>query len=425
MVENLSNPLTLTIQSNILPFISTVEGWSMKGGIYPRGKCPVCGGKFIQGPTGYKCPEHLTQPARLYIRLYDRELHKHVNICSDSRGIPFSSYEQANRILTKIRAEIDAGTFEINRYISEKLKPLKFFNWSRTWLQKKELEVQKGLKSPSYLKAIQVYIRKFQSYFGETDIRDIGTKQIHEFYLSLSGAPHYIKNILTAFEKLLRDALDWEDIAQMPKFPRIDVPEPDIRTIDLDLQDTIIRAIPDPMDRTFILFMAREMVRPSETRAIQWDDIDLKHDRVTIRRHFSLNQLRPSTKAKQIKILPLDGEVKQALQNLPRHLISPFVFWKRNGKPFSETWARKLWKRISLSLGVDISLYQGTRHSSATEAAGRVGIDATQEFLHHTSRAMTKRYAKVNVKGLEKVLRKREEILSLEPDRDRQKESLK
>lgn len=378
----------------------------MKGGIYPRGKCPVCGGRFIEGPSGYKCPDHLTQPGRLYIRLYDRDLHKHVNICSDSRGIAFSSFEEADRILTKIRAEIDAGSLDITRYIAQKLKPLRFSNWSKTWLEKKETEMRKGLKAPSYLKAVRVYLRKFQSYFADIDIRDIGTKQIHEFYLSLSGKPHYIKNIVTALEKLLHDALDWEDIGQLPKFPRIDVPEPDIRTIDLDLQDKIIQAIPDPMDRAFILFTAREMVRPSETRALQWEDIDLKHDRVIIRRHFSLNEIRPTTKAKRIKILPLDGEVKQSLLTLPRHLTSPFTFWKGNGRPFSESWARKLWKRISLTLGVNISLYQGTRHSSATEAADRVGVDAVQEFLHHTSRAMTKRYAKVNVRALEKVLRK-------------------
>jgi integrase len=378
----------------------------MKGGIYPRGMCPVCGEKFVEGPAGYKCPDHFTQPARLYIRLYDRDLHKHVNVCSDSRGVPFSSYEQANRILTKIRAEIDADTFEITRYIAEKLKPLKFTNWAESWLEKKAIETQKGLRAPSYLKTVRVYIRKFQAYFRDIDIRDIGTKRVHEFYLSLSGKPHYIKNIVTALEKLLHDALDWEDIAQIPKFPKVDVPEPDIRTIDLDLQDKIVQAIPDPMDRAFILFTAREMVRPSETRAMQWEDIDLKHDRVTVRRHFSLNEIRPTTKAKRIKILPLDGEVKQALQCLPRHLVSPFLFWKRDGKAFSESWARKLWKRTSMALGVDISLYQGTRHSSATEAADRVGVDGVQEFLYHTNRKMTERYAQKNPERLRKVLRK-------------------
>jgi len=203
---------------------------------------------------------------------------------------------------------------------------------------------------------------------------------------------------------MFADAMDWDDIKQMPKFPKIDLDEPDTKTIELDQQDAIIQAIANPMDRAYILFMAREMVRPSEARALCWEDLDFKHDRVTIRRHFSLNQIRPTTKAKQIKILPLDGEVSLAIAKLPRHITSPFVFQKK-GYPYSESWGRKLWKRISKSLNVEISLYQGTRHSSATELAGRMGVDLAQEFLHHSSRAMTKRYAKQSVENLRKGLR--------------------
>lgn len=141
------------------------------------------------------------------------------------------------------------------------------------------------------------------------------------------------------------------------------------------------------------------MVRPSEVRGLYWEDLDLQHDRVVIRRHFSLNELRPTTKSKRIKVLPLDGEVKEALMKLPRHITSPFVFQK-NGRPYSESYARKLWNRITSEMGIKISSYQGTRHSSATEAVNRVGMDKVQEFLGHTRSVMTKRYAKMNTDGL-------------------------
>ena len=136
----------------------------------------------------------------------------------------------------------------------------------------------------------------------------------------------------------------------MPKFPKIDAPEPDFKTIDLDQQDAVIDEIKDPMDKAYILFTAREMVRPSETRALFWDDLDFKHERVVIRRHFSLNELRVTTKSKRIKVLPLDREVRDSLQRLPRYILvdengkqypSPFVFQK-NGRPYSESYARKL-----------------------------------------------------------------------------------
>lgn len=399
--------LTQKSHNGKFPSSNNLEGLSMKGNVYTKEKCPICKQKFGRVGDDLVCPTHQTRPRSIYIQLYSRQLRKAINIHSNSRRQGFRSYDEAFRLLTVIRAEIDRnGDFDPSKYVIEKLRLLRFSNWSQAWLSKKRLEADKGLKSPSYLKTLKVYLTKYQAYFGQTDIRDIGTKVINDFYLSLSGAPHYIKNIIDSLENMLGDALDWEDIKTMPKFPKVEVPDPDTLTIDLDLQDQIINSIPDQMDRAFILFTAREMIRPSETRALQWPDLDLKYDRVTIRRHFSLNELRPATKAKQIKHLPLDGEVKRILQGLPRHLTSPFVFWKGSqGRPFSESWARKIWKRISLSHGVNISLYQGTRHSSATEAADRVGIDATQEFLHHTNRRMTERYVRQNPDRLKKVLR--------------------
>ena len=386
------------------PLVSS-GGMSMKGGIYTKEHCPVCGQNFVNTGSDLRCVEHLTRPRRLYVRLYSEELHKHVSIFSDSRGNVFSSYEQANRILTKIRAEIDAGTFDVTRYVAEKVKPLRFENWVDAWLSAKETEVARGRLSPSYRKELRRFAGIFKTYFRKTDIRDIKTKTVYLFSLTLTGSPKTTRNIMSCLHAMLADAKRWGDIEEIPDFPRIEVPEPDIRTIDLNQQDALIQAISDPMDRTYILFTAREMVRPSETRALWWEDLDFQHSRVTIRRHFSLNELKPATKAKQIKRLPLDGEVKAELERLPRHIKSPFVFQK-DGRPYSESYARKLWNRIAGEMGIRVSLYQGTRHSSATEAVDRVGMDRVQEFLGHTRQAMTKRYVKQNPDRLRVVLRK-------------------
>jgi integrase len=380
---------------------------SMKGGIYTKEHCPVCGQGFVNTGSDLLCLEHLTRPRRLFVRLYSEEIHKHVSIFSDSRANVFSSYEQANRILTKIRAEIDAGTFDVTRYVAEKVKPLRFESWADAWLSAKETEVARGRLSPSYRKELGRFVKIFKTYFGKTDIRDIKTKTVYLFSLTLTGSPKTTRNIMSCLHAMLADAKRWGDIGEIPDFPRIEVPEPEIRTIDLNEQDALIQAISDPMDRTYILFTAREMVRPSETRALWWEDIDFQHSRVTIRRHFSLNELKPSTKAKQIKRLPLDGEVKAELERLPRHIKSPFVFQKA-GRPYSESYARKLWNRIAGKMGIRVSLYQGTRHSSATEAVDRVGMDRVQEFLGHTRQAMTKRYVKQNPDRLRVVLRKAE-----------------
>jgi len=56
-------------------------------------------------------------------------------------------------------------------------------------------------------------------------------------------------------------------------------------------------------------------------------------------------------------------------------------------------------------MGINISLYSGTKHSSATELADREGVDMAQEFLGHTNRATTKKYVKANPERLRKGLR--------------------
>ncbi|PIX25407.1 MAG: hypothetical protein COZ69_03420 [Deltaproteobacteria bacterium CG_4_8_14_3_um_filter_45_9] len=378
----------------------------MKGGIYTKERCPLCGEKFVRTENDLRCPIHQTRPRRVYLVLYSKELAKHMKLYSDSHGIPFSSYEQADRILTKIRAEIDAGSFDPSRYVPTKLKPLQLTNYAEKWLKDREAEVEKRVLSPSYLKELRRFVRIFQEHFGPMDIRDIGTRRVKEFYLSLQGSPKYISNILSALHKMMADALDYGDISTMPKFPEFEIPEADFKIIDLDQQDQIISSIENPMDRAYIFFTARQMVRPSETRALFWEDVDFKYDRVTIRRHFSLNVLRETTKSKRIKILPLNLEVREALMRLPRHIRSPFVFQK-DGLPYLESYARKLWNRITAEMGIDISLYQGTRHSSATEAVNRVGMDVVQEFLGHTRRTMTKKYARVDVDSLRTVFREK------------------
>ncbi len=379
---------------------------SMKGGVYTKEKCPVCHGRFQHTEKDLLCPTHQTKPNRYFIHLYDKVLGRYVNIYSDARGIPFSSYEQANRILTKIRAEIDAGTYDSGRYVAQKLKPLQFRNWATRWFEDRKKDKEMSAISPSYLKELNRFVRIFVDLFGDTDIRDIGNRQIADFYRSLGPgySPKSQSNILGCLHKIFRDAQDYGDIGLVPKFPKVDIPERDFDVIDLDTQDQVINSITDLMDKAYLLFTARQMVRPSETRALWWSDLDFKHGRVKIQRHFSLQQVKPTTKSKRIKILPLDAEVRDTLMKLPRHITCPFVFQK-NGKCYSESYARKLWNRTCAQLGVKIIFYQGTRHSSITAAVARAGYDDVQEFVGHTRRDMTKRYGKPNVDRLKRVLR--------------------
>jgi hypothetical protein len=149
----------------------------MKGGIYTKEKCPVCQERFKRIGEDLLCATHQTRPRKLFVQLYSKEISGCINLYTDSRGYPFTSHEQASRILNKIRAEIDAGTFDPSRYISQHLKPLKFKNWAEKWLQNRQIEGDKKIISPSYLKELKRFVAIFKNFFQDTDIGILGRKR--------------------------------------------------------------------------------------------------------------------------------------------------------------------------------------------------------------------------------------------------------
>jgi hypothetical protein len=130
------------------------RGLTIKGGVYTKEKYPICGGRFRRIADNLLYVTHQTRPKKVFVQFYSPEIKKYVQLYSESRGILFTSYEQADRILTKIRAEVDAGAFAPSRYIPQKLKPLQFKNWSARWLENRETEAWKKIIFPSYTKCM-------------------------------------------------------------------------------------------------------------------------------------------------------------------------------------------------------------------------------------------------------------------------------
>ncbi|OGW29842.1 MAG: hypothetical protein A2X59_13085 [Nitrospirae bacterium GWC2_42_7] len=69
-----------------------------------------------------------------------------------------------------------------------------------------------------------------------------------------------------------------------------------------------------------------------------------------------------------------------------------------SGKPYLTDTLQRLWKEATKAVGVDIELYQATRHSVASMAASSgVSIAIIKEVLGHTDIRTTQKYSHVNV----------------------------
>ena len=82
---------------------------------------------------------------------------------------------------------------------------------------------------------------------------------------------------------------------------------------------------------------------------------------------------------------------------------------KGKGKPYSESYFRKVWNAAREKAGVGhITFLQGTRHSFASQAVNRgVPLNIIQRFLRHSSPKMTERYAHLETKSLKVAQRAR------------------
>ena len=129
----------------------------MRGGIYSRQKCSICGSKFHDNfRNALVCPEHPDQKANKFI----------VKFGSVFKN--FSSYDDAYRSLTGFRYETDEGKFDERDY--KKAKPLGFQTLAEKWLEYK-LSGSNKVKRKSY-NNLRNYMNQAIEEWGNLNIKE-------------------------------------------------------------------------------------------------------------------------------------------------------------------------------------------------------------------------------------------------------------
>ena len=368
----------------------------MIGSIRTKEVCPRCGRRFTGEPL--KCAKCQTTPRRYFVDFYWK---KQIKLYSDQDGFPLSSWEQAHRLLSSIRYQIDRSrkskgkiTFDPKDYVKGDLKAFQCENYFQAWLERRQKEVDRDHLSRGYLRSVNSYLKiHLIPFFGELNIRELSEGNIEDFrdQLPTHLSPKMVANIIGVLRKILRDAYRRKDIERVPFFPKIEVGDPKTRYLEEEEQYLILDQITDPVRRAFFLFMFKQATRPGEARALRWENIDFKRNRVTIAAAMDLNVYKNHTKERDIRELPLHEDVRAALESLPRN-ITGFVFTFR-GKPFSHKVIYDTWRRACQKAGIGINLYQGTRHSLPSQAIN-AGVDPKiiQKMLGHKDPRSTARY---------------------------------
>ncbi len=375
----------------------------MKGSILTKEKCPKCGGSFQGKPL--TCPACATVPRRYFLRLYSKSAGR-LKIYSGQDGFPLDSWARAERLLNHIRHEIDLGKFDPRHYISHEVKGLRFENYCQAWVERRGGEVRRQLLSHSYFNEIKAYCsRYFLPFFGSLSIRDIREAHLDDFKAQLPAhlSSKTIYNIMGVLRKLFQDAYRRKDILAPLRFPRIPLSEPVTRFLWPEEQMAVLAKVKEQVYRTYYLFLMRQGCRPGEARAMRWENIDLKNGLLTIAASFDRGHYRPFTKEREVRYLPLHPQVKKAILKLPRHL-SGYVFTNRYGRVLSSRRVEEVWRQAAAAAGIKATLYEGTRHSFASQAINRgVSQRKVGDFMGHRREESTRRYAKMKADSLKEV----------------------
>ena len=368
---------------------------SMAGRIRTKENCPKCKEQFKGNPL--HCPTCCTSPKKYFIDLHVKGFGR-IKVYSDKQGHPLDSFPRAQRVLESIRYEIDQHVFDPTKYTASDIHEYLFETRIDAWYESKKKDVSRGNLAQSYTRGLDCFIREYyKPFFTGIDVRDIRSFHIQQFYEQLPEGKSlkYLSNIMKALENFFNILLRYDLIPKKPSFPVITLDRKTPRWVDYEIQLNLLEAIPE-VHRPIFKFLAFQGIRPSEARALKVKDINLKQNTLTVARTYSDREIRERVKGKVVKPRLINPAVVPLLVELCRDKTpEAFVFTSpRTQKTYSENVLRRIWDDARKTVGIDITLYEATRHSLASIAASNgASITAIKDVLGHTDIRTTLKYA--------------------------------
>ncbi|HMO48847.1 MAG TPA: tyrosine-type recombinase/integrase [Rubrivivax sp.] len=288
---------------------------------------------------------------------------------------------EAKRLAAEIRSRIAAGTFCHSEYFpatSKDGRPLTVGEHLDAWLAVQRIE-------PSTAAAYASAVRFWKSASCDEKGSLLGDRALHRLKAShvmraLTFRPGLNAKTVNNYATVLRRAMDMavadhaleDNLVRQVRHQRQQTPFPDPFTRDEveAIIEYMIERYPDGV-ANYVEFKFFSGLRPSETTALRWADVDLERDRVHVHRAIVRGLEKNTTKTNTARHVLLNSRARAALlrQRALTQLASDFVFIDpRCGKPWIEERAfrRSCWAPTLKALGLRYRRPYNTRHSYAT-----------------------------------------------------------
>lgn len=202
------------------------------------------------------------------------------------------------------------------------------------------------------------------------------------------------RNVFATLRKALVSAVEWQELAALPKFPKFKVEDAEWDHLVQDEVEQLLAAARDDHDRTLLHFALKTGARAGELLSAQWDDVDWKAPQLRFRRSRTRGETG-STKSKRHRSVPLSPQLLDELRSLQSESRGrSLIFAGPDGKPLRIGQLHEcLWRTLKRA-GLRKIRWHDLRHSYASNlAAAGVPILQVQQWLGHSSIQMTMRYA--------------------------------
>jgi integrase len=359
--------------------------------------CPQLGGGVAMGFNGGSVQQHGN---RFFVQLYwNRKTEQFWSVLIQGIWHPIKNRENGEKLLYAIREEIDSDREGFDPRSFRPGNPLCIEQYCQTWLSQIDVTVK---TKRDYKTAIVKHAIPF--FKPDKDIRKFRKAELTAFQKSLQLSDKGRYNVMGALKAMVKWAYSNEEIKHVPPFPKMSMGEsPEIEYLTIEQQDKVLAEI-SAQDTPIFRFAMEYGLRVGEVRALKRDAI--KGGKVYIKRAFSDNDLRETTKTGEIRAYDLTPAAKEIIDELIGNtVISPFLFTREDGKPYTNKNLNRIWHEAGKKAGVEIKLYNAIRHSLGCQLLDEGNdLSLVQEILGHKNASMTRRYAKRTAKKIGQVL---------------------
>jgi integrase len=216
----------------------------------------------------------------------------------------------------------------------------------------------------------------------------------YRIYGRVGFNPSSIRARLQLFHSVLSWAVEQKVLEEIPAFPTVKVPDKDPQPVPAESFERLLAKAPDAPMRAFLLCGWLAGLRLSEAFYLEWEEtdkapwVDLARRRIIFPAEF--------VKAAKDQWVPLDPELRAALEDLPRHGRRVFRFLDPQGKPVLAEGIGRRVRDLAKRAGVKMTMHT-LRKGFGCRYAAKVSAHVLQKLLRHANiKTAMKFYANID-----------------------------